>query len=495
MTCEKHSDKTALFFSNQKFSYAELNNLTHFVASALLRLNIQPNDKIAFYLANCPQAVLCFTACFKIGVTVVPINQYFNEKQLAHVLQEAQPKLLVSEKKLLPTLQKIPKEILNTIDCYFVDDVEDCSLSVKSFQSLIHHDHLVHHFAEVDPKCIATISYTSGTTGLPKGVVHTQQQLYQFIVNHTQIAKYSSHDRVLVCVPMAFAYSFSNQVLTSLLSGSSIALIPAGNYEEVIDVIQQAKITLLYIGPTTFIQLLKVLSKRPKLSHCLRAIVSAGDALPIALHKRAKQWFDVMIYEGIGMSEAWLYALNPLDESAKIGSLGLVCKDMQIKIVNDKHETLPAGHVGQIAIKGYSVMQGYYSATKTALALENGWFYTGDYGYLDEDDYIYYRGRKDSFVVKNGILYYPHEIEFALYEHPAVYEAGVVCEEDYIMAYVSLTDCSINEKDLLLHLKKYLASEKIPNEICILTQLPKGVTGKIDRKSLKQMRTAVLSPY
>jgi len=208
--------------------------------------------------------------------------------------------------------------------------------------------------------------------------------------------------------------------------------------------------------------------------------------MPIALQKRAKELLGVTIYEGIGMSETWLYALNPLDDKMKIGSMGLPCPDVEIEIVDENRQTLPHGQVGQIAVKGNSVMLGYYSGTKEEIAFENGWFYTGDFGYMDEDGYIFYCGRKELSFIKDDLLLFPHEIEFVLYEHPAIHEAGVVCGEK-IIAYVSLnsTDFSISKKHLFNHLHKYLPPEKIPDDIILLSQLPKGFTGKIDRRFLK----------
>lgn len=486
-TCEKFQDKTALIFFEKKYSYQKLKEISHILASALIHLNIQPNDKVAFFLTNCPEAIVCFTACFKIGAVAVPINQYFNADQLTYVLNEAKPKILITEKELLPELLKIPSEILTSIDCYLTNDSENSS--VKSFQSLLNLAHQLPFFPAVQNNQLATLSYTSGSTGNPKGVIHTQSQLYKFIVAHAQLVQYNEQDHVLICVPMAFAYSFSNQVLPCLYSGVTISLIPAGNYEKVIHAIQNNHVTLLYVGPTTFIQLNNVLNQSPTFPHYLRAIISAGDAMPFALQRRAQEIFNVNIYEGIGMTETWLYALNPLDGKIKMGSSGLVCPDMEIKIVDENRQALLFGQIGQIAVKGNSVMQGYYSGSKEDAALENGWFYTGDFGYLDQDGYIFYCGRKETLMIKNGVFFCPYEIEFALYEHPAIYEAGVVFQEDRIVAFVSFHKFqAFNKSNLFIHLKKHLSVNKIPDEIVILPKLPKGVTGKIDRRLLKQWK-------
>jgi long-chain acyl-CoA synthetase len=489
-TCEIHADKTALLFNKEKYTFDQLKKLTSDLASSFIHLNIKPGDKIAFFLTNRPEAILCFLAGFKVGATVLPLNQFFNSQQLQSILHEAKPKILIIEKNLLPELVNIPSDVLADIDCY-VTDSHDSSLEMKLFATLLEPVARVEFFPAIPSDTLATISYTSGTTGAPKGVMHTQEQLYQFLVNHAHHVQYATSDRVLAYVPIAFGYSFSNQILPSLYSGSSISLVPAGNWVKIINTIQDEQVTLIYVGPTTFVNWLNILQNRSAFYHQLRAVVSAGDAMPIALHKRVKELLNITIYEGIGMTETWLYALNPLNEKAKVGSMGPPCPGIEIKIVSDHGQTLPNGTVGQIAVKGHSVMQDYCSAGN---AFINGWFYTGDCGYLDDDGYLYFSGRKDLLIQKNGVSVFPHEIEFALYEYPAILEAGVTSQlnafdEEEILAYVSLksTTMPVTKADIFRHLKNYLPAEKHPDEIIMLSQLPKGVTGKIDRKLLRNI--------
>lgn len=490
-SCEKHADKIALLFSGKNYSYHQLKVMTHTLAYSFIHLNIKPGDKVAFFLTNCPEAILCFLACFKVGAIVVPINQFFKHDKLAAVLNETKPKILITEQNLFTELLKIPKQLLEQIDCYLIDGKVDAGNTIKSFDQLINHTNQIGNFPHFQDNTIATLSYTSGSTGKPKGVMHNQAQLYEFLTSHAAHVSYTSDDRILSYVPIAFGYCFSNQILPGLYSGASISLVPAGHWNKILDSIQHDNVTLTYVGPTTFFHWLNALKQRPAFNHNLRAVISAGDAMPPALHRRVKQILNITIYECIGMSETWLYAANPLNEKRKLGSMGPVCKNMRVKIIDDNENTLSYGETGQIAVKGDSVMMGYYSGDKESNSVKNGWFYTGDCGYLDEDGYLYYRGRKELSFVKHNVTIFPHEIEFALYEHPAILEAGVTHivppgEDIKIIAYVSINPVmlSVDEDHLMNHLARLLPKIKLPDKIIILSELPKGITGKIDRKLL-----------
>ncbi len=492
--CKKHADKAALLFEGNSYTFEQLNKLTDSLASAFFHLNIRPGDKVAFFLTNRPEAILCFLACFKIGATVLPLNQFFKSQQLTSVLREAKPSVFITEKNLLSEVLEIPPEILANINCYITDSNSSAPVEMKLFNTLLDQVNVLDFFPPVSGDTLATISYTSGSTGIPKGVLHTHEQLYNFLVNHANFANYTSDDRILVYVPIAFGYSFSNQVLPGLYSGSAILLVPAGAWEKIIDTIQYEHVTLIYVGPTTFVNWLSILQERPTFRHQLRAVISAGDAMPIALHKRVKELLNLTIYESIGMTETWLYAINPLNEKAKVGSMGQACAGMQIKIVDENGQAVPPGKTGQIAVKGPSVMLGYYAEIKEKSLLDEGWFLTGDCGYLDRDGYLYFQGRKDLLITRGDVTVFPHEIEFALYEHSAILEAGVTSKlnafnEENILAYISLkpTSADVRKEDIMEHLKSYLPLEKCPDEIIMLSQLPKGVTGKIDRKLLKNI--------
>ncbi|MHB1949375.1 MAG: class I adenylate-forming enzyme family protein [Gammaproteobacteria bacterium] len=487
--CEKHADKVALIYKEKTYTYAQLHYLVNKLAAALLNLKLLPGDKVAFFLSNRPEIILCLLACFKLGITAIPIRQFSKSQQLLSLIKAAQPKLLITENSLLQEVLALPSTILRQLDCYNTDSVAASNVGIKCFSTLLDSGDLQSKFPSISEDAIATIAFTSGSTGEPKGIVHTQKQLYSFLVAHALQVKYTSEDRVLIYVPVSFAYGFSNQVLPSLYSAATILLIQTGQWEEIIAAIKYQQATLLYVAASP-IPLINLLEKQPALNHHLRAIFSAGDTMPIPILKRMQKIFNTRVYEGIGMTETWLYALNTLGES-KLGSVGKPCAGMQIKIIGDNGQVLPPGCTGEIAVKGDSMMVGYFSNQHKAL-LREGWFYTGDCGYLDAEGYLFFRGRKEYLISKNGTIIYPHEIEFTLYEHPNVLEAGVTglqADRDNakILAYIALVseEVATSKAELMQHLQAHLTSFQMPDDIKILPQLPKAL--KIDRKQLRQL--------
>lgn len=483
--CEQHADKVALIYKEKSYTYAQLNNLVNKLAAAFLTLNLKPGDKVAFFLSNRPEAILCFLACFKLGITAIPIRQFTKTQQLLALIQSAQPKVLITENNMLSEVLALPDNVFAQFGCYTTDPITQIDAKIKCFSTLLNSGNEQTNFPLITNDVLATIAFTSGSTGEPKGIMHTQEQLYSFIIAHAQQANYSAEDRVLIYVPVSFAYGFSNQVLPSLYSGATILLTPAGDWEAIITAIQDQHATLLYVAASP-IPLINLLEKQPVLKHQLRAIFSAGDTLPMPIHKRMQKIFNLTVSEGIGMTETWLYALNTAEEN-KFGSVGKPCPGMQIKIIDANGQVLPAGCSGEIAVKGASMMVGYFSKNHK-VALHDGWFHTGDCGYLDAEGYLFFRGRKEYLIAKNGTLIYPHEIEFTLYEHPNVLEAGVTdVNNEKILAYIALIseEITTSKAELFAHLQAYLKPEQIPDDIHILPQLPKAL--KIDRKQLKQL--------
>lgn len=479
--CERQADKIALIFKDKTYTYAQLRNVVNKLASAFLNLQLQPGDKVAFFLSNRPETIFCLLACFKLGLTAIPIRQFTKSQQLAAVMHSAQPKILITENEMLAEVSTFSDDIFSQVDCYSVDPVADAP-KIKCFTILLNSTAMQSNFPVIRDDALATIAFTSGSTGDPKGIKHTQAQLYSFVVAHAQQAQYTSEDRVLIYVPVSFAYGFSNQVLPSLYSGATILLIPAGDWEAIITAIQHQQATLFYVAASP-IPLINLLEKQTAFRHQLRAIYSAGDTMPMPIHKRMQKIFNLTIYEGIGMTETWLYALNTASEN-KLGSVGKPCSGMQIKIIDERGEALPAGCSGEIAVKGATMMIGYFSETHKP-ALHDGWLHTGDCGYLDVEGYLFFRGRKEYLISKNGMLVYPHEIEFTLYEHPNVLEAGVTGLNEKILAYIALVkeELATSKAELMQHLQTFLTPQQMPDDIHILPQLPKAL--KIDRKRLK----------
>lgn len=225
----------------------------------------------------------------------------------------------------------------------------------------------------------------------------------------------------------------------------------------------------------------------------IRLSISGGASLPVALLHNFEKKFDTRISEGYGLSEASpVTCFNPIDRERVPGSIGLSIVNVENKVVDHAGNEVPKGEVGELIVRGPNVMKGYYKMPEeTAIALRDGWLYTGDMAREDEDGYFYIVDRKKDMIIVGGFNVYPREVEEVLYEHPEVVECAVigVPDEDFgeqVQAYVVVKQGSdLNEEDLLAYCQQHLVKYKVPSVIHFSEELPKNATGKILRRSLR----------
>lgn len=225
----------------------------------------------------------------------------------------------------------------------------------------------------------------------------------------------------------------------------------------------------------------------------LRLAISGGASLPVSLLHNFEQKFNVRISEGFGLSEASpVTCFNPIDRERKAGSIGQSIINVENKIVDENGEEVPVGEVGELIVRGPNVMKGYYKMPEeTAVAIRNGWLYTGDLARKDEEDYFYIVDRKKDLIIVGGYNVYPREVEEVLFSHNGIVEAAVVGFPDpnfgeAVHAYVVLKDPAVSIEEIKEYCAKHIAKYKVPTVIEILDELPKNTTGKILRRSLKQ---------
>ncbi len=251
---------------------------------------------------------------------------------------------------------------------------------------------------------------------------------------------------------------------------------------------------MLYMMPVMYNELVKLAeNERCPIPNHLRLTIVAGDTTPVVVFRSFKKCFGLDICEGIGMTETQIYALNPLDDKKKIGSVGRGVEYTAVDVQDDHGNSLPPGQTGEITVKGEIVIEKYLGNPKaTTDSFRNGWFLTGDLGTFDSDGFLWFKGRKKQLIVHDGSNISPQEVEEVFYHHPAVSEAAVVgipdvIEGENVKAYITLkTDSEpIIEADLLTFAKKHLADYKLPQSIEFRESLPKLATGKLDRRRLR----------
>jgi long-chain acyl-CoA synthetase len=337
--------------------------------------------------------------------------------------------------------------------------------------------------------------YTSGTTGKPKGAELTHLNLYMNCTVAGELFEFQESDIGVAVLPLFHVFGLSSVLNTSVRYGGTIVLIPRFELEPVVEAIEKHGCTIFSGVPTMYFGLLNMDLSGKDLSS-LRVGVSGGAAIPGEVIKAFEEKFPgCVVLEGYGLSESTsTTTFNVNAEQRKVLSIGKPIWGVEVQVVDEDDNALPPGeeHVGEIVIRGHNIMKGYYNKPEaTAEAFKNGWFHSGDLAYMDKDGYFFIVDRKKDLVIRGGYNVYPREIEEVLYEHPAVAEAAVIGKPDpklgeEVLAFVALkAGASAEPTELVAFAKERLAAYKYPREVRIVDELPKGPTGKILKKELR----------
>ena len=494
-SADANPDKALCHINDLSFTYAQVDEISGRVASALLATGLQRGDKVALQLPNLPQFLFTYFGLMKAGLVMVPLNPLLRAPEVTYHLQDSEAKVLITFEMFAEEACKGASE-LEGITTYVVNlpgnDVRP--EGTKHFDELYFADD-TRDIVPTGGDETAVLLYTSGTTGKPKGAELTHLNLYMNCTVAGELFAFEETDIGVAVLPLFHVFGLSSVLNTTVRYGGTIVLIPRFEFEPVVDAIEKHRCTIFSGVPTMYFGLLHMDTSGRDLSS-LRVGVSGGAAIPGEVIKAFEEKFPgCVVLEGYGLSESTsTTTFNVNAEQRKVLSIGKPIWGVQVRVVGEDDQPLPPGeaHVGEIVIRGHNIMKGYYNKPEaTAEAFKNAWFHTGDLAYMDEDGYFFIVDRKKDLVIRGGYNVYPREVEEVLYEHAAVAEAAVIGRPDpklgeEVLAYVALKPgASAEPADLVAHCKDRLAAYKYPREVRIVDELPKGATGKILKKELR----------
>jgi len=494
-SADANPDKPLCHINELSFTYAQVDEISGRVASALLATGLQRGDKVALQLPNLPQFLFTYFGLMKAGLVMVPLNPLLRAPEVTYHLQDSEAKVLITFEMFAEEAFKGASE-LEGITTYVVNmpgsDVRP--EGTKHFDELYFADD-TRDIVPTGGDETAVLLYTSGTTGKPKGAELTHLNLYMNCTVAGELFEFEETDIGVAVLPLFHVFGLSSVLNTTVRYGGTLVLIPRFELEPVVDAIEKHRCTIFSGVPTMYFGLLHMDTSGRDLSS-LRVGVSGGAAIPGEVIKAFEEKFPgCVVLEGYGLSESTsTTTFNVNAEQRKVLSIGKPIWGVQVRVVGEDDQPLPPGeeHVGEIVIRGHNIMKGYYNKPEaTAEAFKNDWFHTGDLAYQDEDGYFFIVDRKKDLVIRGGYNVYPREVEEVLYEHPAVAEAAVIGRPDpklgeEVLAFVALKPgASAEPADLVAHCKERLAAYKYPREVRIVDDLPKGATGKILKKELR----------
>jgi len=340
----------------------------------------------------------------------------------------------------------------------------------------------------------AVILYTSGTTGTPKGAELTHDNLERNVEACLGLFSPQAGDVILGCLPLFHSFGQTCAMNTAIAAGATLSLIPRFEPGKALEMFGRDDVTIFMGVPTMYGALLNDPGAGGADTSKLRLCASGGASLPVELMRAFEEKFGCKILEGYGLSETSPVAsFNHPDKERKPGSIGTPIAGVEMKVVDDDGNEVPAGEPGEIVIRGHNVMKGYYNrpdATSESIDAQ-GWFKTGDMAKIDEDGYFFIVDRKKDLIIRGGYNVYPREIEEVLYEHPDVLEAAVVAVPhddlgEEVGAAVALKDgAATTPEDLQAYVKEQVAAYKYPRKVWLVDDLPKGPTGKILKREIE----------
>lgn len=479
--------KTAIALENERISYEQLEHSSASLARWLLRQGCKPGDRIAIHWPNSIEIVKLLFACFKAGMIAVPVNVRLKAPEVTYILAHSQAAICFEH----PDLIGLTKEAC----C----DRESCLRLQSSLEGLDDDNDKI-ALPEVYDHDPALILYTSGTTARPKGVTHTYRTLLEGLSLVCSAAP-DSLQTVLVMTQMAYISAICFVLLPAIVTGGTCVLVPAFDASLVLDSIERFQCSYTFGLPSMVQLLLEEQARNPRVVRSLRTFIAAGDCVPVNMQERFQALFGIPVREGYGMTETGPSVCNPAD-AIRSGSLGRALDGVEVRVVDSTGKEVPDGQIGEIAVRGPACFAGYWDdPLATSETLRNGWLYSGDLARRDADGYLWFEGRKKEIIVRDGINISPQEVEEAIYSHPAVLEVAVIGTPDplpahgeRVVAFVSLRDeMAAKEEELREHASQRLADFKVPERIVFSKSLPKGVTGKIQRRTLKEIPGAALS--
>jgi malonyl-CoA/methylmalonyl-CoA synthetase len=442
-------DTIALEFAGRTFTFGDIDARANRMAQALVNRGLKTGDRLCLLLANCVEIIDLYLACTRLGVIFVPVNVLYRDREVSHILQDAEPAVFL-------TAADLPALAAEAAGCDAVRP--DLSL---------------------DGDTPAGIIYTSGTTGASKGAVLTHNNFAANAITLLTCWQITAADRLLLGLPLFHVHGLGNGLHCWLASGCRLRLLERFDRETADGTFLDFQPTLFFGVPSIYVRLLDLPADVAReIGACMRLFVSGSAPLPAHVLESFRQRFGHTILERYGMSENLMDISNPYTGERRPGSVGLPLPGVSVRLVD-----------GEIQLKGPNVFAGYWRREEaTRDAFSEGWFKTGDLADVAPDGYYTLRGRKSDLIISSGFNIYPREIEEFLQEQPEIAEAAVCGCADPVrgevpVAFVVLRS-DVEAAELEARCRSQFASFKVPRSFRVIEKLPRNAMGKVQKHLL-----------
>ena len=491
-------DKIAILFKEERITFSDLHTMSNRLANRLLGMGVKKGDRVVLLFQNCPEFCVAYFAVLKIGAIAVLLDFRLSPAEMEPLFQEAEVTAIITSARQRVFINRVSHTV-PTLKHVVVTGAEGEDLGRwHSYEEIVGKESSQNISIPLHEDDESIYLFTSGTTGRSKGVVLTNDHLTYFPESMHHALPITELDTFGFVLPISHV---TGPVITNLTveSGMTLSIVDEMTPKKVLDAIQNHRISVTCAVPPIFQLILNVPHWERYDCSSLKIAAMMGTVVPEQLMKEfAERYAHVHVIQGYGATETSPLLTLTLSEDAprKMSSAGKIVPRVEMKIIGRDGNEVQIGQIGEIIARGPQIMKGYLKDPKaTAKKIKDGWYYTGDLGRLDEENYLYVLGRADDMVITGGLNVYPSEVETVLLNHPKVQEAAVVGIPDSRRGQILRANVVLKHgetathREILSFCKERLASFKMPRQLEFKDSLPKSRTGKIVKRQLKETET------
>lgn len=486
-------DKECLVCDTERFTYSRLNERVNRLANSLLAMGLKKGDNVAVILRNCNQYIEIYFALAKIGAVAVPLNFMLKGKGLELLIRNSHARALFLEEQTRVQVESVRSGLSGITDeCFICIDSADED-GYTSYETLISQGAPEEPGIEVDEDDDVIILYSSGTTGLPKGIVLTHKTrltYYQWCGLEYGMLFDGVH---LVTTPLYHNVAcFLSQ--TQFYTGGKVVIMRKFDAAECAELIERESVTSSFMVPTQLNQLLGLDDAASTDFSTVRTLITGAAPLSTRTKEEIIEMFHCELHEMYGLTETGpITNMKPKDALRKVRCVGQPFFHMEMRVVDEQSNEIPIGEVGEIIGRGPLLLRTYFGNEEVYLrSMKDGWFYSGDLGRIDDEGFLYLVDRKKDMICSGGVNIYPMDIEEVLHSHPKIHEAAVIGIPDErwgesVMAVIALRPGqSMTSEEVIGYCKENMANYQSPKSVEFIEALPRNPSGKVLKRELRK---------